>query len=262
MTELMAILNITPNSYYQTGQWNSPDLAVQRIAQLLEEGADLIDIGAESTNPGCEYLTLEEEKARFLPLFDHPNFGTFRFSVDTRKTEIAEMAYQRGCRFINDISGGESSEMRHWIADHSDVLFCVMHMQGTPQTMQLNPTYPHGIVDDVLRWFEARIALLESDGVRRSQLYIDPGICFGKSVEDNFELLRQIDRFRVFGCPLLLGTSRKSFLRKTVECTVDECLPATLAVNTWLAERGIEILRVHDVAPHRQLLAVVRALKA
>lgn len=260
-TQLMGILNMTPDSCYDQGRWFDLEVAIQRGIQIYQEGADLIDIGGESTRPDATPVSEEEELRRVIPLIKAlRNEVPIPLSIDTMKPKVAEEALLAGASFINDVSGFRHPDMRK-LAANSGVSICVMHMHETPATMQLNPTYPQGVIPFLLEWFRQQIDILLASGVQRHQIVLDPGIGFGKTVQDNIHILHNIKKIKELGCPVLIGLSRKSFLGKIIHKTYPQLLPVSLAANTLAIEAQVDIIRVHDVAEHRDIINLMDGLK-
>lgn len=259
-TRVMGILNVTPDSCFDCGRYSPLDKAIARAWEIYEEGADLIDIGAESTRPGAAPVSLDEELARLLPVLEaFDEKYPLPISIDTRKWEVAAAALAFGIAMINDVTGFSDPRMREVAASCAADL-CLMHMQGTPATMQLSPVYSEGVVDHLLSWFERQVELLIKAGVAKERIYLDPGIGFGKTVGDNLKILQELPRFKALGFPLLLGLSRKSFLGKlTNKIGYGPLLPETLAMNTVACLGGVAVLRVHDVAEHRAIVDLIAA---
>jgi dihydropteroate synthase len=256
MTRIMGILNATPDSFFDKGAFFSVELALQHALRMAEEGADIIDIGGESSCPGAPDVAEMEEIRRVIPLVE-ALAPRFTVSIDTRKAKVAALAVEKGARLINDITGFSDPAMRE-LAASCDADLCLMHMQGTPATMQLKPTYPEGVVEHILSFFEKRIETLVQSGVKRERIILDRGIGFGKTVAHNFLLLRAIDRFRSYGLRVLYGASRKSFIQKTVLKPAEETLAATLAIHSYCIAKGVDIIRVHDVKEHRDAVTILQ----
>lgn len=259
-SRLMGILNLAPDSFYAASSYPEIDQAIARGLELAAQGADWIDVGGESTRPGSRSVDATEELARVVPVVRGlAQTGTCAISVDTSKPSVAEACLKAGATMINDITGFVHPQMQD-LAASSDAALCVMHMQGTPQTMQRNPTYPDGVIDTILRWFDQQVTLLIRAGVKQKNIFLDPGIGFGKTVAHNVEILQNLPRFMAMGYPLLLGVSRKSFMSKILDQPPAELLPATLAVNTLAIRSGVDIIRVHDVAEHRAVIDLMDAM--
>lgn len=259
-TLVMGVLNVTPDSFYDGGRYTRLDAAVQRALQMVEEGADIIDIGGESTRPGSQPVPEEEELRRVLPVIEAIRARVdVPLSIDTTKSRVAERALQAGACLVNDISAlGFDPQMAETIAEHG-ALCCLMHIQGTPQTMQQNPQYDD-VVRDICRYFEQRLALAERAGIPRDRIWLDPGIGFGKTVEHNLDILRRLREFTVFGLPLLIGTSRKSFIGKVLgDLPPEERLEGTAATVAVAIVNGANVVRVHDV---RAMVRVARMTDA
>lgn len=244
---LMGILNVTPDSFSDGGQFYDRSRAVERALEMEEAGAHIIDIGGESTRPGADEVPLEEELSRTLPVIEGiRDHSEVPISIDTYKSGVAEKALRAGAHWINDISALRFDPQMAKVAGKLEVPVVLMHMQGSPQTMQQNPTYEDVMVD-IKEFFHSRIDYALEKGLDRSQLILDPGIGFGKTVEHNFEILRRFHEFVELDCPLLLGTSRKSFLGAVLDLPAEERLEGTLASNVVGILRGADVLRVHDV---------------
>jgi dihydropteroate synthase len=259
MTKIMAILNVTDDSFYSPSRVLDPTKAIERALLLQEEGADIIDIGAESSRPGALPISEKEELARLLPVLQGLK-GTLSIpiSIDTTKPAVAKAALLEGVQMINDISGFQDPGMRA-VVSKSRALVCVMHMKGTPATMQQHTDYPEGVVYETKEWLDKQTRLLLHDGIEPERIIIDPGIGFGKSMQDNFAILKNIKEYQELGFPILVGASRKSFLSKYLQRPTDELLAATLAVSAYLAFCNIDYVRVHDVRAHRDALNVIQA---
>ena len=256
-TLLMGILNVTPDSFHENSRALNLDCAIARGLELCRQGADILDIGGESTRPGADPVEEDEELLRVIPLIQALSTQIpIPISIDTRRSSVAQAALEAGATFINDVTGLEDPAMREVVASAS-VDVCVMHMQGTPQTMQQNPFYPIGVVPNLLEWFEKRIHLLIQSGIKEKHIILDPGIGFGKTTEDNINILNHLYVFKSLGFRVLLGTSRKTFLRKILNKPTSELLPATLAINTLALLAKVDILRVHDVKEHRDIIDVM-----
>lgn len=242
----MGILNATPDSFYDGGQNNSVDTAVQRAGQILQEGGDIIDIGAASTRPGAKEVSVDEELQRLIPVVKAvaAAYPDAIISVDTYRAKVAEEAIAAGAHMVNDISGGTMDSGMFATVAKLKVPYILMHIQGTPQTMQQNPEYVD-VVADVLLYLSKKTNELKCLGV--TDIIIDPGFGFGKTIEHNYQLLNGLDQLRLLGYPILAGLSRKGMIYKPLGLTPEEALPGTIAANTIALEKGASILRVHDV---------------
>lgn len=259
-TRLMGILNVTPDSCYDQGRWFDQKTAIQRGIEIEKQGADLLDIGGESTRPGAAPVSISEELARVIPVIKAlKEHISIPISIDTCKPKVAEEALKAGAVLINDITGFQDPNMRQLAAASGNDI-CVMHMQGNPQTMQIDPFYAEGITAHLLNWFSQRIELLMQAGVKESQLILDPGIGFGKTVAHNLEILHNLHKIKALGFPVLLGLSRKSFLGKILNKSYPDLLPASLAVNTLAILAGVDILRIHDISEHRDIVMVMKQI--
>lgn len=257
----MGILNATPDSFYDGIKDFSFEALLQKAEKLISEGPDLIDVGGESTRPGATPVSEEEEIRRVIPLIKKlKKMTSIPLSIDTRKPEVAKRALEEGASLINDISGMENPQMRK-IALQYKAEVCIMHMQKTPADMQKNPEYPEGIILHLKTWLEERLTLLQNEGFKKEKILIDPGIGFGKTVEHNLEILRHMDLWKSFGVRILLGLSRKSFMGKLLGKGTKDLLPATLAMNTMALLAGADMIRVHDVPEHKDVILLLSHIK-
>jgi dihydropteroate synthase len=256
----MGIVNITPDSFSDGGRFLNADSAVAQARQLVVEGADILDLGAESTRPGAEFVSDDEELHRLLPVVERLAAEVaVPLSIDTNKAVVARACLERGAHIINDISGLTfDPEMIAVCRDFECGIVC-MHIQGTPQTMQLDPRYDD-VVGEVKQFLKQRLDAMESAGISRERVALDPGVGFGKTAAHNVELLQRVDELHDLGCAVLVGHSRKRFLQKVLNRPVDERLFGTLGVSLALAEQGVDILRIHDIAPHRDALTAWEAI--
>ena len=254
---IMGILNLTPDSFYDGGKFNSIENALLHAEKMVAEGAKIIDIGAVSTRPGAHQVSIEEEWSRMeavIPVLRN-NFPETILSIDTYRSEIAKKAVDAGAHIINDISGGTLDEKMFEVVAGLKVPYVLMHIKGTPETMQQNPEYEN-VVEEVKRFFEMRIAKLNSLGVK--QIILDPGFGFGKSLEHNYQLLNSLDVFVEMGYPVLAGLSRKSMITKLYGGEKQEALAGTIEVNKIALQKGAKILRVHDV---KEAMEIIQDLK-
>jgi dihydropteroate synthase len=246
--KVMGIVNVTPDSFSEGGRAATLGEALAHAERLLAEGADLLDIGGESSRPGAGPVPLEEELRRVIPVVEAlAGRVSVPLSIDTTKAEVARQALRAGASIVNDITalGADRALTRVIVEEGAGVV--LMHMQGTPSTMQVAPCYDD-VVAEVLDFLRDRIAWAESQGIPRSRVAIDPGIGFGKTMAHNLEILRNLDRFANLGCAVVIGTSRKGFLGTLTGRPVGERVPATLASSLAAAVRGANVVRVHDVA--------------
>lgn len=256
---VMGILNLSPDSFYDGGKLKTNHDLLSRASKMLEEGAAVVDIGAVSTRPGASPVSPEDEKARLLPILDLliKEFPKTIFSIDTYRAEIARECCDMGAGIINDISGGQFDGAMHEIIGKQDAAYVLMHIQGTPQTMQLNPTY-NDITGDIADFFAEQLAKPEL--ADKKNIILDPGFGFGKSVSDNFHLLNYMDAYLAFGLPMMAGVSRKSMINKTLNTAPGQALNGTTVLNTIALMRGASILRVHDVKEAVEAIKLVTAL--
>lgn len=257
--QLMGILNVTPDSFYDGGSYDSTDRALKRAYAMQEEGADLIDIGGESTRPHAPLISPEEEARRLFPLLDQLADFPLPLSIDTQKPSIAAYAIRAGASLINDINGFRDPKMQEVVAPSSASL-CVMHMRGSPQTMQQKPSYAEGVIPSLLAFFEERLETLLKAGIPSERILLDPGIGFGKGVQENLMILKELHQLKQFGRPLLIGLSRKSFMGKILQKEAPNLLSATLIMNTLALLGGATVLRVHDLPVHREAIELLVAL--
>jgi dihydropteroate synthase len=257
----MGILNVTPDSFSDGGQFLDPGRAVEHGLRLAAEGADLIDVGGLSTRPGSEPVELDEELRRVLPVVRSLCRQTrVPVSVDTYRAAVAGAALDAGAEVINDITALTGDPDMAPLAARSGCGLCAMHMQGTPRTMQQRPVY-QDVVAEVFDYLRARRDALLAAGIEQARIALDPGIGFGKTAEHNLALLAGIERFHTLGCPLLVGPSRKRFIGEVLGDLGADRTAGTIGVALALARRGVQVLRVHDVAALRQALRLFAATK-
>jgi len=256
----MGVLNVTPDSFSDGGLYLDPKRAEERAWEMVEEGADIIDIGGESTRPGAEPLPLEEELRRVMPVLEAlgPSFPV-PISIDTYKAKVAEEALKAGASIVNDISGlGFDQDMAEVVA-HYGAALVIMHIKGTPKDMQLNPTYGD-VLGEIKAYLRERIEKAEKAGVRSDAIIVDPGIGFGKRLEHNLEIFRRMKELEELGKPILVGPSRKRFIGEILGVETSQRLYGTLAAVAFSILQGVHIVRVHDVKPCRQLVDVIDAM--
>lgn len=253
--KIMGILNLTPDSFFDGGTHQSLDAARSHAELLIEEGADIIDIGPYSSRPGAEPIHSQEEMDRAVPVIEilRREFPHIPLSIDTYRSDVAEACILAGAHIINDISGGLLDDRMFPTVAKLQVPYILMHMRGTPSTMQSLVNYDD-VVNDVAVELGNRIALLRELGVR--DIILDPGFGFAKTIQQNYELLLRVDELHYFGLPVLGGISRKSMLYKKLDLQPKDVLPGTIALHALLLERGVQILRVHDVKPAKQLIDI------
>ena len=257
----MAIVNVTPNSFSDGGDHYRVEDAVKGALQMLEQGADILDIGGEASHPKAGLVPQEEELSRVLPVIRELRKHTDTpISIDTYKPEVARQALDLGVNIINDISGFRDLKMQELAASYGCEVVC-MHMQGSPKNMQNSPHYPRGVVEELCTWMDERRRVLMEAGICPTKIIFDPGIGFGKTVDDNLEILHNLPRFRSLGHSLLLGVSRKFFMRQILaKEDPREMLAASIAIGSHCILEGVDILRVHDVPEHRDAIDVLSCL--
>lgn len=249
---VMGILNLTPDSFFDGGKYLSELAIRERIQQIKSEGADIIDIGAYSSRPGADHISDEEELKRLIPTMEIVKrfHAKAIISIDTfRANVVEEITRCYGSIIVNDISGGNMDPDMYKVVAKYNLPYIMMHMQGTPQTMQQNPEYDD-VTKDVFTFFEERIAQLKDMG--HDQVIIDPGFGFGKTLEQNYKLLREMDAFLKLNVPILVGVSRKSMIYRYLDTSAQEALNGTTVINTLALNKGADILRVHDVKECRE----------
>lgn len=268
---MMGIVNVTPDSFSDGGEFLDPASAISRGRELVGEGADILDVGGESTRPGAEPVTAEEELRRVLPVLegfaaeDWP-LDAPQVSIDTSKASVARAALAAGASLVNDVSALRADGAMVELLAESGAECCLMHMLGEPRTMQREPHY-EDVVDDVRAFLEERLSFAVAEGIAEERIMLDPGIGFGKTTAHNLTLLRRLEELTTLGRPLVVGTSRKSFLGRLQAdergerepAGIDRRLAGTIATNVLALERGASVFRVHDVGPVREALAVASA---
>ncbi len=253
---VVGVLNVTPDSFSDGGVHLDPDIAAAAARRIIEDGAALVDVGGESTRPGSDGVSVEEELARVVPVLERLG-GELPLSIDTTKAEVARAALELGAVLVNDVTALRGDpELAGVVADEGAYL-CLMHMQGEPRTMQAEPRYTD-VASEVASFLEERLAFAVAAGIAEERICLDPGIGFGKTVEHNLELVRRLDVIAALGRPVLVGFSRKSSLRKLTGS--DDLLGASIAAAVSAFERGATILRVHDVKPTVDALTVAGAI--
>jgi dihydropteroate synthase len=258
---MMGIVNVTPDSFSDGGQFLDPQRAVDHGLQLAAEGADIIDVGGESTRPGAESISEAEELRRVLPVIEALAGRTQApISIDSQKPGVAREALRAGASIINDIAANRAGDEMWELAAETGAGYILMHMQGTPQTMHLAPKY-EDVVGEVDQFFADRLRKAESCGIRPEQIVLDPGIGFGKTVQHNLQLLAGLSRFRIRQRPLLLGVSRKSFIGKVVGGEVHDRVPGSIACSVWAILNGVQLIRTHDVAATVQAVRMIEEIQ-
>ncbi len=269
-TAVMGILNVTPDSFSDGGLYTKPEEALKRAVQMVEEGADIIDIGGESTRPGSERIGVEEELNRVLPVLKlvRKELPDVWISIDTYKSEVAEACLEEGADMVNDISGGTFDEKMFKVISRHGCPYVMNHIKGRPETWNSEPIVYEDVIDEIVRWFEERIKKLTACGYAREEnLILDPGIGFGKLPEHNVEILRRFEELKIFGKPLMVGVSRKSFIGLILEGFINketqphERLFGSLGALAPAVLQGANIVRVHDVGETREFLALLDAVR-
>ena len=260
---LMGIVNVTPDSFSDGGQFLDPDAAVQHALELIAEGADMIDVGGESTRPRAAPVSEAGELRRVIPVIKRlAGQVKVPISIDTMKPAVARAALKAGASIVNDVAANRTDDAMWRVVAEAGAGYVLMHMQGTPQTMQTGPVY-NDVIADISAFFEERLRRLADGGVSQEHVVLDVGIGFGKTVEHNLQLLASLDSFTKWNRPLLLGASRKSFIPQVAGLApATDRLPGSLACACWATQRGARIVRTHDVAATRQALRLTEAILA
>ncbi len=255
---IMGILNITPDSFFDGGKFTEETAIRTRVGEMVSQGATIIDIGAASSRPGAEIIAQEEELKRLIPAVElvANEFPEIFISVDTYRAGVAKEAILVGAHIINDISAGDLDPEMFKTVSELGVPYLMMHMQGTPLTMQKDPVYGN-VVIEVMDYFAHKVKKLRTLGV--NDIIVDPGFGFGKTVDHNFSLLAGLDQFSIFGCPILVGLSRKSMINKVLKISAKDALNGTTSLNTIALMKGAQILRVHDVKEAKEVIDLYEA---
>lgn len=252
---IMGILNVTPDSFSDGGKYDNYLTAITHAIKMEDEGADIIDIGGESTRPGAKPIDIEEELKRVIPVIEGiRKESNIVISIDTYKSNVASKAISAGANIINDISGLRFDANMVHFASEAQVPIIVMHMLGNPQNMQSNPSYSN-LMNELITFFQERVDVLTSKGINKNNIILDPGIGFGKTTDHNFTLIRELGRIVELGYPVLVGPSRKSFIGKTLNLPLEDRIEGTAAAVTAAIMNGTRIVRVHDV---KEMLRVVK----
>jgi dihydropteroate synthase len=256
---LMGIVNVTPDSFSDGGMFAETDAAIAHALALVNEGAHILDIGGESTRPGAAPVSTQQEISRVLPVIEVLRDLDVAISVDTCKPEVMRAVLEAGADLINDVTGFRDPQASAVVAAHPNCGLCVMHMQGEPRTMQKQPSY-QDVVLEVLQYLLAQAQTLEAKGIARQRICLDPGFGFGKTLSQNYDLLREFRQFSATPYPVMLGVSRKSMVGLVTQKSAKERLPGSLAAAVCGLERGASVLRVHDVGPTADVLQVWRSV--
>ena len=255
-SKVMGILNLSDNSFYDGGKYNSTEKILIQTKKMIDEGANIIDIGAQSSRPGSNEISEEEELNKIIPSLTEirKHFPNVLISVDTYRANVAEESINNGADIINDISSGDlDKKMFSVIAQHK-VPYIIMHMLGTPKNMQENPTY-NNVVEEIINYFQQKIETLHDLGI--NNLIIDPGFGFGKTLENNYEILNNLEKFKCLKYPILVGVSRKSMIYKLLDTEANQALNGTSVINTIALTKGTDILRVHDIKEAVECIKIV-----
>lgn len=258
---LMGILNITPDSFSDGGRYYSPENAMAHASAMIDAGADIIDIGGVSTRPGAQPISVDEELSRVIPMIKAlAEKHDTCIAVDTSEPLVMQAAVEVGASLINDIYALQKPGALEMARD-LNVPVCLMHMQGAPQTMQSNPNYPEGIMQAISKFFSDRISACEAIGINCDNIILDPGIGFGKTTEHNLTILRELQHFLAFGCPILVGVSRKTFLGNILHKDVENRLIGSVIAASMALLNGASIVRMHDVSEMREAMTVIAAIR-
>ena len=261
-TLVMGIVNVTPDSFSDGGKFFSPEVAISHASKLITQGADIIDIGGESTRPGAKLVSESEELKRVIPVIEKIRTDNPRIliSIDTTKASVAKYAVEAGADIINDVSGLSFDNNMAGIVKSLNVPIVIMHMKGNPQNMQLNPEYKD-IVNEILDFFKMKIKIAIQSGINRSMIILDPGIGFGKTVDHNFELLSRLNEFNVLELPIMIGPSRKSFIGITLDLPPEDRVEGTAAAVSAGVMNGASIVRVHDVKSMKRVVRIIEKVR-
>lgn len=261
-TNIMGILNVTPDSFYDGGKWNNLEKAINRAIEMEKEGANIIDIGGESSRPGAKPITEDEEIRRVIPVVEIlKDTIKIPISLDTSRSKILEKALSiTKIAILNDIYAFRRDPKIAEIAASHNIYTVIMHMKGNPQNMQDKPHYEN-IIDEIMSFFEERINFAIKRGIKENKIIIDPGIGFGKTTQGNIEILKNIPKFKKLGFPILLGPSRKSFIGNILEKPAEQRLIGTIACIAYCALEKVEIVRVHDIKETKDTLLLISAIK-
>ena len=257
----MGILNVTPDSFFDGGKYSSKNEIVAQAGKMITEGATIIDIGGQSTRPNAQTISIEEELTRVIPIIEliHKEFSETIISIDTFRSEVAKKAVGAGASIVNDISGGNLDERMFVTIGELNVPYVLMHLQGTPETMQQNPTFEN-VVKDVRSFFLNKIQLLNEAGVK--DIILDVGFGFGKNTSHNYSLLKHLNDLKIFDLPIVAGLSRKSMINSVLKTTPANALNGTTVLNTIALINGVTILRVHDVKEAKQAIELIKQYHA
>jgi dihydropteroate synthase len=262
-TFIMGILNVTPDSFSDGGSFMKADAAVEHAISMIEEGADIIDIGGESTRPGSDTIPVSEELERVIPVIEKlSDMSGVPISIDTYKADVAQKAIDAGASIVNDISGLRFDPEMPGVVSGNEVPVVLMHIKGTPKNMQANPIYGN-LIEEIIEYLEESMTIAEKEGINEDKIIVDPGIGFGKTFEDNLEIINRLSEFKRLGKPILIGTSRKAFIGKILgDAPVGDRIEGTAAAVAISIMHGANIVRVHDVAEMKRVARVSDAIKS
>jgi len=261
-TKIMGILNVTPDSFSDGGKFLNPETAIAQARKMVEEGADIIDVGGESTRPGSDPVSAEEEKKRVIPIIEKLSKEIKALiSIDTTKAEVAKAAIEAGAGMVNDISGLRFDKNMAKVVAEKKVPICIMHIKGTPGNMHDNPEYID-LMGEIINYLSEGLEIAKKAGILTGNIIVDPGIGFGKSVEDNLEIIKRLKELKGLGCPVLIGPSRKSFIGKILGLDVNKRLEGTIAAVVMAIANGANIVRVHDVAAIKKATEIANAINS
>lgn len=260
-TLVMGVLNITPDSFSDGGKYLEKEKALKRVMEMMDEGADIIDIGGESSRPGSKPVSLNDELDRVIPVVQEiAKAGDIPISIDTTKAEVARQAIENGVDIVNDISAFRFDTDMAGVCAKYDMPVILMHMRGTPETMQKDLTYDD-LMSEIFEYLYERVDFAKGAGIKSEKILIDPGIGFGKSMEDNLKIINRLEEFKGFGLPIVIGTSKKSFIGKTLNLDIDDRLEGTAATVAAAILKGANIVRVHDVKEMKRVVDMADAIK-
>ena len=261
-TLVMGIVNVTPDSFSAGGKFFSPQDAINHASKLIDQGADIIDIGGESTRPGAEQISESEELKRVIPVIEkiRTDNPTILISIDTTKASVAKHAVEAGADIINDVSGLSFDNNMIDTVARLNIPIIIMHMKGNPRNMQLNPRYKD-IINEILDFFKKKIKIAIQSGINRKMIILDPGIGFGKTVQHNFELLSRLNELNVLELPIMIGPSRKSFIGITLDLPPDDRIEGTAAAVSAGVMNGASIVRVHDVKSMKRVVKIIDEIR-
>jgi len=255
-TYIMGVLNVTPDSFSDGGKYNSVEKAIWRAKEMIDQGADIIDVGGESTRPNAPKISIDEELQRVIPVIEQISKFTPIISIDSSKAKVVEKAIEAGASIVNDIYGLQNDKQMAKVVAKNNCMVVIMHIKGTPQNMQDSPNY-NDLINEMTDYFRESISIAKNAGIAGKNIILDPGIGFGKTVNDNLEIIRNISKFKKFGYPVMLGASRKSFIGKITGAEVNDRLAGSIAAISVGIINGVDIVRVHDVKETKQAIKIL-----